>query len=837
MDYERGSWWVDQYNRAGSYATTTHVAGQTLQFNRSPTQNQGVGALVAAQTIVIPTDGRYDFATTVKNGLCSVKVQGVQGADAATSGSGPSDLANGHMQKDYAANTVLAVSFHATFEPDSDWAMAKVELRRVGDLVVPPVVDAGGAVDLPTVATRLRDPLLRVTIENPATLVGWINQLRTDGTWPDITYPVKSSPSAAYAPLTHLTRLRSLAIAYKRQIALTVPRAQVLDAIARAVRQSVVGRSLPTSFIWDDWYNIYIACPWKLMETLLLVAGDLPSDISAPAISYLRDELTMPSRDSSRPYQFMGGGENVVWVAGNTVRLGVLRNDTVMVAKGYDTIAKTMVVNAPDQVEGLIADGSFHQHGAQVYNGGYGLWYVGSVVDALDQVAGTRFASPFTSDRLAVFGDNLLRGHRWMGFRDIMDFGVRGRDIARPDQDGGVSAAILQRLAVVDPSRSAFYAAWQAHVAGGAFPEPGNRHFWQSDLMVHRGTDWYLSAKVISTRTTGTESMNKENLKGRNLPLGATNLLLYGDEYQGVYPAWDWSRIPGTTARLGVELAAGDTFVGTNSFAGGVSDGRNGVLAFQSSYDGVAARKAYFFLGDRLLCLGSGIVGTVDGMISTSVNQCRESGSVELGGTDGRRILNPAGGGYQASWVWHHGIGYVFPVSTGQAVVLQRQVQRGTWHDINSLQSNIVPVEVPMFGLRIDHGTRPTNRSYAYIIVPKASQEGMPLVATSSFNPVVRSNTPQVQVATVGSVAGLVLYQAGSVQVLGHSVASDRPMMALIDWSGGLVRIQVSDPMGSAAVITLTVDGQRVAVPMGQGNDRGRTVTVTMQPRVPGVSG
>jgi hypothetical protein len=68
-------------------------------------------------------------------------------------------------------------------------------------------------------------------------------------------------------------------------------------------------------------------------------------------------------------------------------------------------------------------------------------------------------------------------------------------------------------------------------------------------------------------------------------------------------------------------------------------------------------------------------------------------------------------------------------------------------------------------------------------------------------------------------------------------VVSDRPVVALIDWSNGPARISVADPMGSAVVITLTVDGQQVAVPMGQGNDRGRTVTMTLPQRAPNAAG
>ena len=72
--------------------------------------------------------------------------------------------------------------------------------------------------------------------------------------------------------------------------------------------------------------------------------------------------------------------------------------------------------------------------------------------------------------------------------------------------------------------------------------------------MVQHGTGYYLSAKVISTRTNGTEMLNNENLKGYNLPLGATNILTSGKEYEGIFPVWNWNKIPGTTEKIGLEV-------------------------------------------------------------------------------------------------------------------------------------------------------------------------------------------------------------------------------------------------------------------------------------------
>lgn len=72
--------------------------------------------------------------------------------------------------------------------------------------------------------------------------------------------------------------------------------------------------------------------------------------------------------------------------------------------------------------------------------------------------------------------------------------------------------------------------------------------------------------------------MNNENIQGRNLADGALIVLRSGRELEGVYPVWDWARIPGTT-----ELMTGQPLTCSNvqavdhtSFVGGVSDGLYG---------------------------------------------------------------------------------------------------------------------------------------------------------------------------------------------------------------------------------------------------------------------
>lgn len=106
----------------------------------------------------------------------------------------------------------------------------------------------------------------------------------------------------------------------------------------------------------------------------------------------------------------------------------------------------------------------------------------------------------------------------------------------------------------------------------GAQPRPPplvlNRLYYDSDYMVHHRAAYTATVRVFSNRTINSECVNTENLQGatrarriqlrprliqfsrhtlgRDLADGVTNIYMSGQEYDGVFPVWQWSRIPGT---------------------------------------------------------------------------------------------------------------------------------------------------------------------------------------------------------------------------------------------------------------------------------------------------
>ena len=92
--------------------------------------------------------------------------------------------------------------------------------------------------------------------------------------------------------------------------------------------------------------------------------------------------------------------------------------------------------------------------------------------------------------------------------------------------------------------------------------------------MVHRRPDYYVSVRMCSDEVANAETCNGEGLRIHNTADGTTIVKHYGDEYTGIFPVWDWRRVPGTTAEIVDTPLAGDPrYKGTAGFVGGVSDG------------------------------------------------------------------------------------------------------------------------------------------------------------------------------------------------------------------------------------------------------------------------
>lgn len=647
--------------------------------------------------------------------------------------------------------------------------------------------------DLDEMTRRLISAHLETEVNEEA-IARYMNQIRTDGSFPDLDYV--ATYEGAYFPCgAHLKRLSSMAVAYRKPESKYHASGKLLNKIVAGLDYWYKVR--PLSKNW--WFN-EIGAPQDYMVALILLKDKISDKKLLHYSSFLRD-LT-----GNKGHK----GKNRTWVSYITIHKGCIENNLELVQTGFKSIASTIQVVPRQGEEGIKMDGSFHQHRPQLYSGGYGLSYVDDIAYYLQLVKGTAFDTYFTQEKKDIFIHLLLNGHRWLGYRETFDFGTVGRNISRSEGVSNVSALMLSRMEQSDPAHAADYAAWKHHLSGGAFPVPGNKYFWKSDMMVQHGANYYLSAKVISTRANGTEMLNNENLKGYNLPLGATNIMTSGKEYQQIYPVWNWSRIPGTTAVQHPDSARLEGYLfGKNEFGGGVSNGKNGVIAYQHNYKGVKANKAYFFLEDVLVCLGSGITSDASEEVATTVNQCNFTNNLVIGKNH--------------AWVYHDRVGYLFP--SGGEITAESKRQTGSWKDINRSESG-KEVSADIFNLWINHGKKAANGEYAYMIVPdKSLDEFQKFATTQAFN--IVKNTSAVQAVKSNHLYAVVFYHPGKIELeSGLTLTSDRPAMVYVEKQTGKFNIWAADPLHHQKRVYLTLNGRDVCIDFPTGALTGSTASV-----------
>jgi chondroitin AC lyase len=218
---------------------------------------------------------------------------------------------------------------------------------------------------------------------------------------------------------------------------------------------------------------------------------------------------------------------------------------------------------------------------------------------------GTSYA--LTPQQVEVLGRYLQEGPAWALWRGGMDISGCGRQIfgsANPAKAAPPSTGSMKSL---DPGEAEAYARLiSSGTEAGENALVGNKHFWRSDMTLHRRPTWYASVKMSSTRVIGAETCNGENLLGLHLGDGVTYFYRTGAEYNDLFPVWDWRRLPGTTCRQdqgSLEPNQGLSGGGFRRRFVGWRVGHRG--------DGAPAtacgRKAWFFLDRAIVCLGAGI--------------------------------------------------------------------------------------------------------------------------------------------------------------------------------------------------------------------------------------
>ncbi|HUI91534.1 MAG TPA: polysaccharide lyase 8 family protein [Chitinivibrionales bacterium] len=631
-----------------------------------------------------------------------------------------------------------------------------------------------------------------------ATIRQWLASLGPDGTWPDINYA--DSGRATWAPITHLSRMQTMAQAFRNP--------------AHALHDSA---SVKNGFLlaFDAWVRLDPQSPnwwWNQIGTQLSLG---------PAMLLMKDQLSAAQVGSGNIIMARSWavhstmtGENLVWVSKITVWRGCIVDTASLVTAAVDAIVNEIRITV-QSADNIQEDWSFHQHGPQLYSGGYGMGFSSDASDMAQLCRGTQFAFP--QDRLDLLSHYILDGQQWMLRGTTMDHSACGREITRPNSPNKKSdfITICASMTLATAARSNEYAAFSARLsAWPAQPQTwlsGNRHFWCSDYMAHQRQGYVASVKMCSKRTRGAELVNSEGLKSYYLGDGVTFFYRTGLEYFNIFPIWDWTRLPGVTCRHDtMPPAMPGSYTGATDFVGGVSNGTFGAAALDYSRDGLTAKKSWFFFDKEIVALASGIAAASGKPVWTSVNQCFTKGQVTIGSAAGRSALGLGGRRIGAdSWVHHDSVGYAI-LAPSDSLTIQNNLQTGSWLGINASESAAAITDT-VFSLWFDHGTAPANASCAYVVIPGIGVDSLDAYVKNGVPCKVLANTTTLQAVRNESLAatGIVFYAAGGIKLSDSlTVSAGSPCAMFVRETKDSVEISVSNPVNAACTVLVSVNAR-----------------------------
>jgi len=654
------------------------------------------------------------------------------------------------------------------------------------------VVMAQPEQDLEIIAERLREEF-GGQAPGEDRIQAYLKRQNADGSWPDVDY--NDVARTHWSPQRHTRNLSDMACAYGAKGHALAGDAMLRDGIVNGL--TFWTDRDPQS---DNWWFNCISTSRDLGRVLLVMGDTIPRDV--------RDKAAVMIRRST----FKRTGSNLTWEANNLMVLACSIGDVALMQEAISYLTKEIRITTE---EGIQCDYSFHQHGPQLYMSNYGAAFAGNNSRYCGLFLGTSFA--LDKEKIAAISGLVREGQQWFLWGRQLDYHTLGRQLDNPSATwrGRELLGTSQRMVHVDPENAEEYRQLIERVKGNVPPgktgPKGNRHYWRSDIMVHRPGNFYVSVRMHSTRTYATETRtNRENLKGYHLSDGTYFLMQRGDEFHEIQPTWDWRKLPGVTYRDTDEpYPYGKTAPqgGTTDFVGGVSDGKVGVAAMDYAKDDVQAHKAWFFFDQGFVCLGAGIAAEKDESVTTSLNQTLLNGEVLLLQDQQTEINRGEVVGKDVKAVYHDGVGYYFLGE--QQTVVRADAQTGTWTSIEEDSSRKDPVTQDVFGLWVDHGVRPVDGSYAYAVMPGVDRDRFTSLGKQLPFEVVSNNVGVQAVAFPDQgIVQAAFFEAGVLRVLdGLDVEVDAACLVMLQQRGDLWTVSVSDPTQKLSQVHMTLGG------------------------------
>lgn len=630
------------------------------------------------------------------------------------------------------------------------------------------------------------------TYQDKQDIEEFISTQLPDGSWKDIDY--RDNALSNWQPTNHVSRLLYLSRVYEDPASEFFHQKRVALVLHRGLKFWFSTK--PVCRNW--WYN-QIGIPRFMGLVFLFLHDELSPEELKGAVEVM---------DHSG---FRMTGQNKVWLAGNVLLKAILTNDDKLAEAARDTIASEIYLT---KNEGIQPDFSFHQHGPQQQFGNYGLSYLSSMAYFANVFKGTALA--FKSEQMTLLRNYTVKGENHVVWKGYMDVCACGRQLFKEAQKGKalIYCIAVNQMLDADPEFASVYRdILQRNLHPGSTPEkPLATHYWCSDLSVFRSPEAYISVRACSPRVKGTEFTNNENKEGHFLADGTTMIMRRGDEYKDIFPFWSWNFLPGITAPVldSVMQHKKDDYRNPDAFVGGVTQGNLAVSTFRLARNKTHAEKSWFWLNNKLICLGANISSTTGRDVITGVNQCLQNGNAVVEMANRRiDVSDTIITSNEIASVWHDSVGYVFPGK--QNCVLSLKNQTGNWHQIADPYDS-QPVSGKVFKLYLQHGFNAAETPfYSYLVIPSVSENEL---KTYLQHPDVKVliNQPDIQAVkqTNDSVFEFVFQSPSRANVLpsgGWLKAENAGLMILSYLPDQQLLVSVSDPTQQLKTFKLLLSG------------------------------
>jgi hyaluronate lyase len=571
-----------------------------------------------------------------------------------------------------------------------------------------------------------------------------------------------------------------------------------------------------TGTLFGNWYDWEISAPQSLNNAAILLLSN-PSALSSTQIAnYVKAVYNFgPNSVNFKDYFWWGAltGANTSNVALTMAIQGILLgNNTTTVSRFWHNTAGHPVNPQTDYVvsgrllleeaqgnlsgdnpldwsgdsvftpvtsgDGWYADGSFIYHYNIPYTGSYGQELTENISILVKLLAGSPWE--ITDSGLSNIYGWITNGFVPLMYRGAMMDMVRGRAIASSSSnESKVGDAVIKTIRSVATFAPADIATQLLSFADSPQVAPGQYHFASMDRVAMHRQAFSFGLSMSSTRVGEYEinTTSPTNLKGWYTGAGVTYLYLGNPDTQYMDTYWatvDWYHLPGTTADLSPlsvipsEAVAGVT---DQNWVGGAQVSKTFGVAGMSAHPAdtaLYAKKSWFMLDDKIVCLGAGITCASGGEVDTTVENRKlgKTGTTTFNIADTVYSLsaptvwpNPVTvtTGTGGTWCALEGVaGYCFPEGASN---LQAQFVSGSgaWTTINPTDSDTATYTDYYLKLLLKHGANPAGAKYAYVILPNRTASSTKAYAANPDVTILSNTEPTSTTSGIQAVKSPIL--------------------------------------------------------------------------------